>query len=83
MIGLALVLDRRGQLDEALQWLRRCAELGNAGALNELGLVLNRDGHVDAAERCWRDGADSLGNMCAGTHPAWTLLPHRALRNRR
>ena len=64
MTDLGLVAERRGDLDTALRWWQRAAELGDVVAINNVGASHARLGDL-AAAASWFERAAAQGDVLA------------------
>jgi TPR repeat protein len=59
MFQLAVALERRGNISEAVRWFRQAANSGHGFAASRLGSIEHRRGKLDAAEQWYRRAAES------------------------
>ncbi|MFE6926344.1 tetratricopeptide repeat protein [Nocardia sp. NPDC057663] len=59
MNHLGILLEQRGNLDDAEHWWRKAADADHTNAMNHLGYLLEQRGKLDDAEHWWRKAADT------------------------
>jgi TPR repeat protein len=64
MVGLGVLLEGRGDVQEAEEWYRKASDAGDTNAMVGLGVLLEGRGDVQEAEEWYRKAADA-GNTDA------------------